>query len=64
MIVLAILLDKKILLLDEPTSAIDSDTRNKMIEFLKNVDITLLAISHDDNFAEACDRIIKLNKLK
>ena len=37
MIVLAILLETKLLLLAEPTSAIDSDTRNKMNDFLKNV---------------------------
>ena len=64
MIALAVMLDKKILLLDEPTSAIDSETREKMIAFLKTINITLFAISHDMPFALTCDRIIRLNKIR
>lgn len=64
MIAIALLLDKKILLLDEPTSAIDPQTREKMIAFLKSLDITLLAVTHDLQFAASCHRIINISKLK
>ena len=63
MICLAVLLNKKILLLDEPTSAVDSITREKMIDFLRSLDVTLLAVTHDDVFASSCDRIIRINKI-
>ncbi len=63
MIVSAILLEKKILLLDEPTSALDPETKKKMISFLRSLDVTLLAVTHDMDLAEICDRKIVLNKL-
>ncbi len=63
MIVSAILLEKKILLLDEPTSALDPHTKKKMITFLRSLDVTLLAVTHDMELAEICDRKIVLNKI-
>ncbi|MDO5570397.1 MAG: ATP-binding cassette domain-containing protein [Bacteroidales bacterium] len=64
MIVFALLLEKKILLLDEPTSALDSSARSMLIEFLKSLEITMLAISHDENFASSCGRIINIEKIR
>lgn len=65
MLVAALLLEKKILLLDEPTSALDGNTRDKLINFLKTLtSTTILAISHDEQFAKSFDRTIILNKLK
>ncbi|MEG1615526.1 MAG: ATP-binding cassette domain-containing protein [Bacteroidales bacterium] len=64
MLVLAILLDKKILLLDEPTSAIDTQTREKMIAFLKELSVTLFAVTHDDSFAATCDRTFYISKIR
>lgn len=64
MLVLAVLLDKKILLLDEPTSAVDPQTREKMIAFLKELPVTLLAVTHDSKFAEACSRTLFIQKLR
>ncbi len=63
MIVSSILLEKKILLLDEPTSALDPDTKRKLINFLRSLDVTLLAVTHDMELAEICDRKVVLNKL-
>lgn len=64
MIALAVLLNKKILLLDEPTSAIDPQTREKMIAFLKALDVTLLSVTHDLQFAGSCHRTINISKLR
>ncbi|MEG1586882.1 MAG: ATP-binding cassette domain-containing protein, partial [Bacteroidales bacterium] len=64
MIALAVLLNKKILLLDEPTSAIDPQTREKMIAFLQSLDVTLLSVTHDLQFAESCHRTISISKLR
>lgn len=64
MLVSALLLQKKILLMDEPTSALDGVTRDKFASFLKTLsDTTILAITHDEQFAASFDRTIKLNKI-
>ncbi|MEG1903712.1 MAG: ATP-binding cassette domain-containing protein, partial [Bacteroidales bacterium] len=64
MIAIALLLNKKILLLDEPTSAIDPQTREKMTEFLQSLDVTMLSVTHDLQFASSCHRIINISKLR
>ncbi|MGL4292154.1 MAG: ABC transporter ATP-binding protein [Bacteroidales bacterium] len=64
MIALALLLNKKILLLDEPTSAVDPQTRLKMMEFLNKQEVTLLSVTHDLQFAQSCHRIIHISKLR
>ena len=64
MLVLAVLLNKKILLLDEPTSAIDSQTRSRIIDFLQKLDVTLLSVTHDMSFASSCHRVIRISKIR
>lgn len=64
MLVLAVLLEKKIMLLDEPTSAIDPQNRIKLVEFLRSQSTTMLAVTHDTAFAASCDQLINLKKLK
>ncbi len=64
MLVSAVLLEKDILLLDEPTSALDSATREKVIVFLRKQQVTLLSVTHDASFADSCDRIIVLTKVR
>ncbi|HHB78230.1 MAG TPA: ATP-binding cassette domain-containing protein [Saprospiraceae bacterium] len=50
-IILAILLDRKVFLLDEPTAALDSRMKQKVIHyFSERKDATLLVISHDDEW--------------
>lgn len=64
MLVSALLLRKKILLMDEPTSALDGVTRDKFASFLKTLtDTTILAITHDEQFAATFDRTLTLNKI-
>ncbi|MBZ4683703.1 MAG: UDP-glucose/iron transport system ATP-binding protein [Fusobacteriaceae bacterium] len=51
-IVIAILLDKDIWLLDEPTSAIDSETKKIVIENILRLDKTMIIVSHDKEWLE------------
>jgi putative ABC transport system ATP-binding protein len=63
MIVSAMMLNRKILLLDEPTSALDSLNRDKLTSLIESLsDTTILAITHDAEFAKTTDRIITLEK--
>ncbi len=64
MLIAALLLDKRILLLDEPTSAIDPLTKSKLISFVQELPVTLFAVTHDPDFAKICDRTIHLSKLR
>ena len=52
--------DSKILILDEPTSALDLETKNNVIEMIKNEcrDKTVLIITHDEDIKNMCDRTI------
>jgi ABC-type multidrug transport system ATPase subunit len=60
----ALMLNKRILLLDEPTSALDSLSRDRLVDFLKSLEgTTLMAITHDAEFAGSMDRVLKLEKL-
>ena len=50
-------------LLDKPTSALDSDSIEKLIVFLKSYkSMTMVAVSHDERFIRAFDRSIKIGE--
>jgi len=56
----AFMVDRPILLLDEPFSALDQDTKKTMIQFVKErtKNKTVILVTHDRNDAIAlCDRI-------
>jgi len=54
-------LEKEILLLDEPTSALDAASVERMINLiLRDLDLTVVSASHDKQWADACDILIKL----
>jgi len=62
MIAMALLLDPKILILDEPTTALDILTQKNIIELLKNIKdelgLTMIFITHDLSLAaELADRV-------
>lgn len=54
----ALLLGKKIFLLDEVTSALDNASKTAVIEFfLSDNDYTILSVAHDKEWIERCDEI-------
>ena len=62
-IIIAILLERKIILLDEPTAALDANMKQKVIQyFSERTDTTLLIISHDTAWQEANFTTINLSK--
>lgn len=58
------LLDKDVWLLDEPTAALDSTSRDLVITFLKHwqqMGKTIVAVSHDAHFTSHCSPLIQLH---
>ena len=58
----AIYSNAEILILDEFTSALDSETEEKIIESIKNIDKTIIIISHRKTTLKYCDKIFELTK--
>jgi len=57
----AILLDRKIFLLDEITSALDQSNCEAIVDYFQSrSDLTVLAVSHERNALGFADRIIKM----
>lgn len=62
-IVRTLLKDRKIILLDEPSSALDNKMCNQLLEILKNEksrDKIILIATHDKNVLGICDEIIEI----
>lgn len=57
----ALLLNKKLFLLDEVTSALDEQAKAAIARLLFTPDITLLSISHDPWWHQHCDLILRLD---
>lgn len=51
-LITAILIERKIFLLDEPSSALNEDLKEKIVNYFINTDKTLLVISHDKIWKE------------
>jgi len=47
-IIIAFLLNREILLLDEVTSGLDVDLKQKVLEYIKKISVTAIIISHDE----------------
>ncbi|MDF7825650.1 ATP-binding cassette domain-containing protein [Pontiellaceae bacterium B12227] len=60
----ALLLNKTIFLADEITSALDPASKAAVITALFRPEITLLSVSHDPDWINACGRIVEINKHK
>ena len=43
-------MEPEVLLLDEPSNALDTDARKRLIEILQSLPQTMIIISHDDDF--------------
>lgn len=56
----AIVTNPSIILADEPTGALDSETSKQIMELLSKLNkeqkITLIVVTHDDSVADYCDR--------
>lgn len=58
-----LVMNPEILVLDEPSSNLDPASRRELSEILKNLDVTILMVTHDLPYAyELCDRSLILNK--
>ncbi len=61
LLAISILLKRNIFLLDEPTSSLDSDLKEKVAEYYtKDPSTTLLVISHDPQWEKIVDRVVKV----
>lgn len=52
-----------IILADEPTGSLDSNTKHEIIQLLKTMNAegkTIIIVTHDDEVSDYCDRIIEL----
>jgi ABC-type transport system involved in cytochrome bd biosynthesis fused ATPase/permease subunit len=59
----ALLLDRPIWLVDEPTSSLDAETKAMVMHcILNSPERTVLAISHDDEFLARFDRVVHVGK--
>jgi len=55
-------LDPDILILDEPSAALDPRNRRKLINTLNEIDKTVIVASHDLDFVfDTCDRVVLLS---
>lgn len=55
--------DPKVILADEPTGALDSETSKGVMKLLREINnegMTLIVITHEEDIAEMSDRIIRL----
>lgn len=63
----AIVNNPKLILADEPTGSLDSETEKKIISMLCEINrkqrTTMIIVTHDSEVAECCSRIVTLNKL-
>lgn len=55
-------LERKILLADEITSALDKESKQRVIDLLFDSKSTILSVSHDSGWCEHCDRVIDITK--
>lgn len=60
----ALMVDPKILLADEPTGNLDSETGQQILELLHELNeeekLTIAMVTHDDSVASRADRVVRL----
>lgn len=60
----ALLLNKTIFIADEITSALDPESKQAVLEELFLPEFTVLSVSHDPDWVQACSRIIEIKDRK
>jgi putative ABC transport system ATP-binding protein len=60
-LLIAIQLDRPVFLFDEITSALDSELKNKTVEYFKNIDKTVIVVSHDLQWLDSGFRKVDIN---
>lgn len=63
-LILALLLDRPVLLLDEISSAMDRQCTEATADYLRDSDKTVLLVTHDEALLGAADRVVDLPDLK
>lgn len=63
-IVAVLVLDRPIVLADEVTSALDQQSKQKVMDLLFSLDCTLLSVGHDFDWLARCDRTIDVRSLQ
>ena len=53
-----------LIILDEPTNALDRETENKVMDSITNLEATIIMISHSDTSLEYFDKVINLDDFK
>lgn len=53
--------NSKLVLCDEPTGNLDTETSKKIIDLILSLDQTVIIVTHDLEIAKKCDRVIDLN---
>ncbi len=56
----ALLLNKKIILLDEVTSALDMESKRAVLQLFTRTPYTIISVSHDPDWFKICSRFIKI----
>ena len=54
----------KLIILDEPTNALDGETENKIMDSIANLEVTIIMISHSDTSLKYFNKVIDLNDFK
>jgi ATP-binding cassette subfamily B protein RaxB len=50
----------QLLLLDEPTSHLDAEARDRIIATLGQLSMLCVVVTHDPEVAKACDRVLRM----
>jgi putative ABC transport system ATP-binding protein len=58
----ALLLNKRIFLLDEVTSALDVESKRAVLQLFTETSYTIISVSHDPDWFKICSRFIKIEK--
>jgi len=62
-LIIAILLRRSVMLLDEVTSALDPETKSIVMKILlSDENLTILSVSHDNDWIRHCTKVIEIRK--